>query len=63
MGLTGGGRFTWEFCDPGLLMALCIQEIPMLQDIYARLANDRVIDMDHPLSLIVAFDEFTPGAK
>ena len=61
--LVDGGHFTWELCEPGLLLAMMIAASPRLQDIYSKLANARAIDMDNPLSLILAFDEFTPGNK
>jgi hypothetical protein len=58
-----GGTFTWELCEPGQLLALMLAASPQLQEIYASVANERAIDMDNPLSLIVAFDEYTPGNK
>ena len=61
--LEKGGHFAWEFCEPGHLLAIMVAASPRLQDIYAELANARSIDVDNPLSLIVAFDEFTPGNK
>ena len=61
--LEKGGHFKWELCDPGRLLAMRIANSRRLQDIYAELANARTIDIDNPLGLIVAFDEFTPGNK
>ena len=61
--LLGGGTFKWELCDPGRLLAFMIESSPQLMEVWAELANSREINCDNPLSLIVAFDEYTPGSK
>jgi hypothetical protein len=56
-----GPFFSWEFCDPNLLLSDTIARCPKFADAIGRLANEHNPVVDRPWSLVVAFDEFTPG--
>jgi hypothetical protein len=63
MPLTVGGSFEWEFADPGKLLANMVARSPALNNLFAETASRHPPSPDRPWSLVVGFDEFTPGNK
>lgn len=61
--LHDGTTFDWEFCDPNLLLAKVVAESPALAALYADAANKHPCSAEDPWSLVIGFDEFTPGNK
>jgi hypothetical protein len=63
MPLTTGGTFEWEFADPGKLLANMVDRSPALNLLFAEAASKHPPSIERPWSLVVGFDEFTPGDK
>jgi hypothetical protein len=61
--LTNGGTFDWEFADPGRLLASMVDHSLALNSLFAEAASRSPPRIDRPWSLVVGFDEFTPGNK
>ena len=61
--LAHGGNFEWEFADPNRLLASIVEHSPGLTAMYADAVRRSPPSMEHPWSLVVGFDEFTPGNK
>ena len=56
--LVDGSFWTWEFCEPYLLLSRALRASKALQTLYdAAFAASR----DQPWDLAITFDEFTPG--
>jgi hypothetical protein len=54
-----GSEWTWEFCEPSLLIARAIESSEELQAIY-----DQAFEAStgEAWDLVIAYDEFTPGS-
>jgi hypothetical protein len=59
--LEKGGEFTWHFADPARALQELVDSSWELQEIYARAAARKPCSQAAPWSMIIAFDEFTPG--
>ena len=57
-----GSLFEWEICDPNLLLARTLEECDSLKHIYVQAMQTHPCSEQHPWSLVVVFDEFTPGS-
>lgn len=60
---TSGPPVDLVFADPGKLLASLVEESPALQDVYAEAWARSPSSPDRPWSMVVGFDEFTPGNK
>ena len=60
--LERGGTLEWEYADPNLLLTTTIDDCPELARVYARRLNEHPCSEQRPWSIVVAFDEFTPGS-
>lgn len=58
--LEAGGRWDWQFCDPGVLLRLLVQK-PSLQRAYAEAWSKNPGSIGNPWHLVVGFDEYQPG--
>jgi hypothetical protein len=61
--VAGGDDFVWEFADPSKLMALVLNANTALQALYTQALQERPSTPDQPWSVVLGFDEFTPGDK
>ena len=61
LALRDGTIFNWEFCEPNRTLALMVHECPLLEAIFVSAANKHPCSASRPWSLIIGFDEFTPG--
>ena len=59
--LADGGEFIWEYCDPRRLIPCVLSKSPELRKLYARTLLECPCTMDRPWSVVLAFDELTPG--
>ena len=57
------GEFSWELCEPGLLLSKMVSECPALASIYLTALQQRPSSRERPWHLVVAWDEFAPGDK
>jgi hypothetical protein len=60
---TKQGHVDVTICDIGLLLHHLVSNRPGMQAVYASAIAAKPPSMENPWSLIVAFDEFTPGAQ
>lgn len=60
---TDGGTFTWKLAHPSKLLALVISRSPALQAMYLSALAKKPCSMERPWSLVVGFDECSPGNK
>ena len=60
--LDDGSTFHWDFCDPNLLLARTLHESAFLAESYAHALAQHPCSEQQPWSLVVLFDEFTPGS-
>ena len=58
--LEDGSNFTWEMCEPALLISAVVQRSQPLQAIYDSAMR---ASTGGPWHLAVEFDEFTPGSS
>jgi hypothetical protein len=61
MQLVDGGMFEWAFLHPCLMLAYMVRNSSHLADVYERALAMHPCTMASPWSIIVAWDEFTPG--
>ena len=61
--LTKGGNLQWEYMDPCKLVATMVRVSPGLQSVYTNAWLRTPSSPARPWSLVVGFDEFTPGNK
>ena len=61
--LKTGGTFSWEFCNPSMLVAMMVAESPALQECFASALRRKPCSVESPWRLLVGFDEFIPGNK
>lgn len=61
--LLEGGTWLWTFIDPSHLLVSLVNASPSLGQLYANAWRRSPPSPQRPWSLIVAFDEFTPGNK
>jgi len=61
--LKNGSEWEWELADPNLLLPNIVSECPALQDVFGRAANLHAPTRESPWSLVIGFDEFSPGNK
>lgn len=61
--LNDGTTFTWEFCDPNLLLAKMVEGSADLMGLYRDALLKHPCTEASPWSLIVGFDEYVPGNK
>ena len=59
--LADGSDFLLEFCDPNLLLSKLVGESPALQRMYAEAFARTPCREDAPWSLVLTFDEYSPG--
>ena len=60
--LKDGRVFLWEMCDPNLLLARTLEECPNLARLYAQRMQERPCSLERPWSMVVVWDDFTPGS-
>ena len=60
--LQGGGEFRLDFCDPNLLMSRMLHECTNLAELYVERLAVHPCSESQPWSLVVIWDEFTPGS-
>jgi len=60
--LQNGGEFRWDFCDPNLLMARMLLDCDNLAALYVERLAVHPCSVSQPWSLVVIYDEFTPGS-
>ena len=60
--MVDGSTWDWEFCDPNLLLARTLADSPFLAQMYATALEKAPCSRERPWSLVVVFDEFTPGS-
>ena len=63
MELTDGDPVDWPMAHPGLLLQLVLTEKPALQEVFARGLRKHPNTKDSPWSIVIGFDEFSPGDK
>jgi hypothetical protein len=61
--LADGGEHAWHLLHPGRLVASMIRWCPVLEDAFVDAVERSPPTISEPWSLIVGFDEFTPGNK
>ena len=61
--LTDGSQWNWVVMNPARLLAIAVETSPDLSLEYARAAARKMPSRASPWSLIVGFDEFSPGSK
>ena len=59
--LEDGGSFDWEVADPSLLTSLAIRESSQMEEVFFQALHRHPCSAEAPWSLVVVFDEFTPG--
>ena len=59
--LEGGWEHHWEVTDPSLLIVLCVRLSTQMEEIFANSLRLHPCSEDRPWSLVLAWDEFTPG--
>ena len=59
--LVTGGEFSWSVADPSTLVAISIRDSPQMEEVFARSLQVHPCSDDRPWSLVVVWDEFTPG--
>lgn len=55
--------FAWEFCDPNLLLNYHISHCASTRALFEAAIQTYPCSADSPWSLVVAFDEFSPGKQ
>jgi hypothetical protein len=63
MPLVGGGTFDWHLCDPNALLARMVEDSPCLSELYMRAVSTNPPSFERPWTLLIGFDEFSPGDK
>ena len=58
----GSRPFAWKLCNSNLLVARTLQECPQLARMYVARLQAHPCDVNNPWSLIVTYDEMTPGS-
>ena len=61
--LRDGTTFNWEFCEPNRMLASMVHECSPLEELFIKAANEYPCSANQPWSLIIGFDEYTPGNK
>lgn len=61
--LEDGKVFAWEFCDPNLLLHYHISHVASTRALFEAAIQKYPCNADSPWSLVVAFDEFSPGKQ
>ena len=62
MPLARGGEFKWHLAEPNRLLTLMVSESPTLQDLFeAALARHGAPSQGRPWTLVIGYDEFSPG--
>ena len=61
--LNDGSWREWPVADPGLLLSMVLQERPELANLFAVAMDAHPCSSSLPWSIIVGFDEYTPGNK
>ncbi len=61
--LVDGGEWPWEYADPCKLLEAVVEHKRSLQDLYTRAVAESPPSLESPWSLVVAYDEFSPGNK
>ena len=59
--LAAGGEQRWAVADPNLLVALSLRTSTHMEELFARSLRLHPCSEDRPWSLVVVWDEFTPG--
>ena len=59
--LAAGGEHRWAVADPNLLVALSLRTSTHMEELFARSLRLHPCSEDRPWSLVVVWDEFTPG--
>lgn len=59
--MAAGGDFDWTFADPAKLLGVLVADSWELQEVFARAAARTPCSREAPWSVVLAFDEFTPG--
>ena len=61
--LNDGSWREWSVADPGLLLSMVLRERPELANLFAVGMDAHPCSSSLPWSIIVGFDEYTPGNK
>ena len=61
MPLENGKTFVWEMCEPNLLLAYYVNSCESFRELFEAAIRRHPCSADSPWSLVVAFDEFSPG--
>ena len=61
--LENGKTFDWEMCEPNLLLAYYVGNCAGMRSVFEAAARRRPCNANNPWSLVVAFDEFSPGKQ
>ena len=61
--LNDGSWRDWSVADPGLLLSMVLRERPELANLFAVAMDAHPCSSSLPWSIIVGFDEYTPGNK
>ena len=60
--LKDGSEFSWELCDPNILVQQTLGDSPNLAELYAQRFAEHPCTAAAPWSMVVCFDECTPGS-
>ena len=59
--LTAGGEHRWEVADPSLLVSMSVRYSTEMEKVFANSLRLHPCTEERPWSLVVTWDEFTPG--
>ena len=59
--LAAGGEHRWVVADPNILVPMSIRASAQMEELFARSLRLHPCSEDRPWSLVVVWDEFTPG--
>ena len=59
--LKDGTEFSWPVADPSLLVSMCCHLSSEMEELFARSLQQRPCSAEAPWSLVMVYDEFTPG--
>ena len=61
MQLEEGGSWDWEMAEPNKLLTLMVSESSVLQGLFAEAVRRRAPSISNPWTLVIGYDEFSPG--
>ena len=63
LAMVEGPEWSWDIADPGLLLSKLLAERQPLRDLFVRILREKPCTREAPWSIVVGFDEFSPGNK